>query len=565
MQSKMFCWDKNFILFLSVFCFIGNNEVFSQAPNFPTDNFSYDLIQDIEITNGFLNKFTHTSIKPFSRNIIFDLINDSFVYKSKSNYIKNSAVYLAKENSIWNNNFLYDKNLKGLYRNQFNFYSYKDSVYTLIVNPILNFGLGQNIGNGNLANYNTRGVEVSGKLYKNISFYSYITDNIVFPTEFVKDYVNLNLVYPTANLTKFSPDGSYNFLQARAYLSYSPFKQLNVQFGHDRNFIGDGYRSFILSDFGREFLFTKVRLSASKVNFMFLGGQMINQFGNNWQIQAEKKYLATHHLSINISKKFNLNFFETVVFSRTDSSGFNSGYDFSYANPLVFFRAVEHGLNSTDNAMIGLSFKYIPIKKILVYGQLVIDEFILEELFSNSGWYGNKYAVQLGIKVINPIKLDGLTLRLECNLARPYTFMHFNRAQSFVHNNIPVGHPLGANFKELIFLIKYQYNKKLILNINSMYYIKGYDFDNKNFGGDIANKQYSTAVKQYGNYIGQGNLVDVKFIELSFNYMFYNNLFLDVSYINRGSFESRSNTSTSNSYFSIGIRYNISRSNFLLI
>jgi hypothetical protein len=75
--------------------------------------------------------------------------------------------------------------------------------------------------------------------------------------------------------------------------------------------------------------------------------------------------------------------------------------------------------------------------------------------------------------------------------------MHFKRSQSFVHNNIPVSHPLGANFKEAIFIIKYVINSKISITLNSMFYFKGYDKNNDNYGGDIVNKVYNSAINDY--------------------------------------------------------------------
>jgi hypothetical protein len=39
------------------------------------------------------------------------------------------------------------------------------------------------------------------------------------------------------------------------YISFNATKHINFQFGHDRQFWGDGYRSLIWSDFGPPVLF----------------------------------------------------------------------------------------------------------------------------------------------------------------------------------------------------------------------------------------------------------------------------------------------------------------------
>jgi hypothetical protein len=143
--------------------------------------------------------------------------------------------------------------------------------------------------------------------------------------------------------------------------------------------------------------------------------------------------------------------------------------------------------------------------------------------------------------------------------------MHFNRAQSLVHNNIPLSHPLGANFEEFIFVARYAVNSKLVVSVNAMYYEKGYDKGNKNYGGDIANKEYLSAVSIYGNYIGQGQLASVHFVETHVAYALLHNLFVDVSVLYRNSVSDSSKYHYGTQAMSLGLRYNIGRSNFMML
>ncbi len=553
---------KNYLLAFMVLLSAG---IRAQTPNIASDHISYELLQDCEIQLGRLSNSFHLGIKPLQRGQVLRYLDEVRGQDSTSRYMQGSLRFLERDNALLRDTHVFESKRKVWFPNNINLFALKNENYSLVVNPVFNVGFGSDRISTNNFSYNTRGVEIYGTVFKKIGFYSYTTDNIVMPLNYVKEYVGMQRVFPTANLTKGIPGGGYNFLQSRGYVSYAPIQPLSFQFGHDRQFIGDGVRSFIMSDFGREFLFAKANFNHKKVNFMFLGGQMINQYAPNWQNMAEKKYMATHHLSINLGKKLNVGLFETVVFSRTDSNGNNSGFDFSYANPLAFFRVVEHGLNSSDNAMLGMNYKYLPFKKVMVYGQLVLDEFKLDEVLSDSGWYGNKYALQAGVKVVSPFKWDGLSLRFEYNRIRPYTFMHFNRAQSLVHNNIPLSHPLGANFEEFIFVARYAVNSKLVVSVNAMYYKKGYDKGNKNYGGDIANKEYLSAVSIYGNYIGQGQLASVHFVETHVAYALLHNLFVDVSVLYRNSVSDSSKYHYGTQAMSLGLRYNIGRSNFMML
>ena len=49
-----------------------------------------------------------------------------------------------------------------------------------------------------------------------------------------------------------------------------PAKYLDFQFGYDKNFIGNGYRSLFLSDFGNSYLFLKINTRIWKFNYLNL-------------------------------------------------------------------------------------------------------------------------------------------------------------------------------------------------------------------------------------------------------------------------------------------------------
>ena len=73
--------------------------------------------------------------------------------------------------------------------------------------------------------------------------------------------------------------------------------------------------------------------------------------------------MTMHHLSVNLSKKLNIGFTESVVFQRDSTTG--SGFDLNYLNPVIFYRFVESFQGSADNTFIGLDFKWNFAEEIL--------------------------------------------------------------------------------------------------------------------------------------------------------------------------------------------------------
>ena len=65
-----------------------------------------------------------------------------------------------------------------------------------------------------------------------------------------------------------------------------------------------------------------------------------------------------------------------------------TGFDVNYLNPISLLRSIEFSLNSPDNILLGVNTKYV-FNNSYLYGQLVIDEFSIEDLRLNNGFWGN--------------------------------------------------------------------------------------------------------------------------------------------------------------------------------
>src|SRR5690606_35515279 len=128
-----------------------------------------------------------------------------------------------------------------------------------------------------------------------------------------------------------------------------------------------------------------------------------------------------HYLSWNVSKRFNLGFFESVVWSKSD----NRDFDINYLNPIIFYRAIEFETGqSAGNALIGLSGKYKWNDSVNLYGQFILDEFSINDIKAGEKSWKNKFGYQLGVKYFNAFKVENLLLQAEYNRVRPYTYSY---------------------------------------------------------------------------------------------------------------------------------------------
>ena len=312
--------------------------------------------------------------------------------------------------------------------------------------------------------------------------------------------------------------GTYNYLDIRGRVSFSPNSIFNFQAGLDENFIGEGVRSLLLSDYGKAYPFAQIR-----ANFWKLDYSVLYQFFRERSDLNEdlNKFAATHYLSFNATKWLNIGIFESVIFQPKDST-LNRGFEAEYLNPLIFYRPQEYSLGSADNVLLGLNIS-AKIKKHKLYGQLLLDEFLLSEIRAGNGWWANKFAVQGGIKGFVGKKW---MYRVESNLVRPYTYSHSSLGQNYGHSGEELAHPLGANFAEILGELKWQQDRWLIRSLCNFQY-RGQDSLNTNYGIDIY-KDYNSRPFDYGHSIGQFSPLRQINLMLSVHYTLERNLNLQV-------------------------------------
>ena len=104
---------------------------------------------------------------------------------------------------------------------------------------------------------------------------------------------------------------SNDFFTARGHVNFHATKHIDIQAGHDRVFIGNGYRSLIFSDFAPNYLFLKLNTQIWKFKYTNLFTEMNAEprgFSGGDRV-LEKKYVVFHHLGLNVTKWLNMGVF----------------------------------------------------------------------------------------------------------------------------------------------------------------------------------------------------------------------------------------------------------------
>jgi len=377
----------------------------------------------------------------------------------------------------------------------------KGDDYRVVASPILNLSSGKELNEDKNTFTNTRGFLIEGDLGNKISFSSLFAENqSIFPN-YLDAFIRKNRVVPGQGYARDFKETGFDYAMSSGYVSCRANKMFAVQFGHGKHFIGDGYRSLLLSDNTFNYPYLRIQTTFWKVQYtnLYTEFQDINYFLNNGldnydQMGYAKKYMSSHYLSINATKKLNISLFESVIWRMNHAPG-SSGFDVNYLNPIAMLRPLEYSINSPDNVLVGLSAKYkLPFSS-YVYGQLVLDEFSLTDLRQNNGFWANKFGYQLGFKMFNVLGVEDLTLQTEYNFVRPYAYAHHNPQQNYAHYNQSLAHPLGANFSEFLIITNYKW--------------KRWEFDGKLIFAKYGS-QFKGDKTSYGNdlYMSTGNFAD---------------------------------------------------------
>lgn len=372
---------------------------------------------------------------------------------------------------------------------------------------------------------NTRALQINGGISKKFNFSTTFYESQGRFATYFNEYAELikpdggnPATIPGRGIAKEYKTDAYDYPVAEAYLSYSPSNHFNFQFGNGKNFIGDGYRSLLLSDVASPLPYFKINTNFWKIQYtnIWMWGQDIRP-----ELTVDgaykQKFMAVHYLSWNITKKFNLGLYETVIWD--DANG--RGFDVNYLNPIIFYTAVEFATGSrAGNVLLGMNLKY-KFKSISVYGQLILDELRTSEITSSEGWWANKFGYQLGAKFHNAFKVDNLYFQVEFNAVKPYTYSHDELNYNFGHNNQPLGHLWGANFREAIGIASYNY-KRWFAEAKIVVGTKGFDYntvdDSYSYGGNIY-RDNDDRKSDYDNSIGQGNKTNVFVGDLQVGYL----------------------------------------------
>jgi hypothetical protein len=452
--------------------------------------YSFDFYQKLSSDLYSTSNNLHTALKPFA---IDSVLRGN--YDSLMNIGGDSKQHSLLYNKLFNEHLI----------------DYKGPGSTFYADLLPDFDIGRDFSNKLTTSTTSLGLQLGGSFGKN--FYYNLTgyaSSAVVP-DYMATYINQTGIIPGQAYAKTYEANGYDWQYITASVSYTPVKYLNISAGRDKTFIGDGYRSMLLSDYASPYPYFKLTGNLGNVTYMVMWTYMNDPASTSQYDINRKKFGVFHYLDWNVTNRLSFGFFENVMGFFTDDNGAKRPFDFNYINPILFLKPVNNSSDDPDKSLIGLTGKYKITDGITVYGQFALDEFVSKDFFSSDGASVNKYAWQLGFRGANLFNVKGLNYLVETNTAKPYTYTARSAIENYSENGESLAHPWGANFREVVGLLNYSY-KRFDFSGEGDYGRYGLDMNGLDYGKDIF-QVYTNPAKLFGNYTGQGLTTNMYYLQ----------------------------------------------------
>lgn len=442
---------------------------------------------------------------------------------------------------------------KTFFKTQAHLLAFKGEDYNFIVDPLLNFQFGHS-SDGSKLFINSRGVRIRGNI-DNFSFYTRISDNQERDPLYAREYVGKYRGLPDNAYYKDFKDhpGAYDYFNIRGGVGYTLNSNLKLEFAYDQFFIGQGFRSLFMSNFSAPMTYLRANYHKGKFNYNAVLAQTVATnnryvYAPNGDSTLPRNYMLFHHLSYQANEWLQLGAFENSIYNTNGAQ--RSTLPTSYR----YDADVKKGIRST----IGLDFKAIPLNDVVLYGQWVSTGNPLKT-FSDSK--SNKTGYQLGAKYMDAFTIPNLDLQFEYNSVRPFTYSDHYNVNNYAQYNLPLAHPLGANFREMVGVISYHPFSRFYFNAKGFYVKQGLNSADVNYGGNIFipdgykvlsipdNLKTTDGVLSktlYGNFTGSFELVQ--------------NLFFDANYTIRN--QKIEGVKNDVHFYTFGLRWNLPHRDF---
>jgi hypothetical protein len=499
--------------------------------------YSYQFYQKLNKTVYSPATTLHTALKPY-------FISDSSVIRHPFDSLMQNNI--DNSSKSWLNHVLFSGHVVEV----------KNKEYTFYMDYLTDFGFGREFNDSRSTNINTRGYQIGGTIGTKFFFYTSGYENQGKFANYIEDYITRTGMVPSQSYDRTSNGNSQlkntrDWSYVTAMIGFAPTNKISIAIGQDKTFIGDGYRSVLLSDYASTYPLLRFSIDLGKhVQYMAQWAYMDNQLAPRFDVNPSgsnyrRTWAAFHYIDWNINNRASIGFFNALIAAEADDQGNRHGFDVNYINPVLFLRSLGPSGGVPDHTLAGFNGKYKVLDKTTVYGQVMFDQ-------SASSNTGPRNAFQLGFRGADLFKVNSLNYLFEFNTASPYTYSNQYPIVNYAQLNEPLAHPFGANFKEVLGIVNYSVGKfDLQGQLNYAKY--GLNTATVNYGKDITLADNSS-LPASNISMGQGISTTLKYAEGTVAYMLNPkyNLRIEVGAVLRQ--ESNVLTDTKTAWLTLGLK-----------
>ncbi len=450
------------IFFLNIL--ILNKNLFSQEVPHPVKNTGvYDFLD--ELANNQIIEINST-VKPYSRLFISNRLREADEKRDQL------TPRQQKELDFYLKDFGKEFQPGKDWNRRLDLFYYKDSLFSLTVNPILGGELFTN--SSGKATYMRNGAEMRGYMGR-WGFYASLRDNHEKPLLGKPQYLTQREGGHIKNGTDWS--------EMQGGVTWS-WKWGNIGLVKDRLQWGDNYNGANIFG-GNNPTFVQLKLEIAPVkwfNFNYFHGWLtsmvvdsassfwvMNSYGTDYREVYHKKYVAANMFTFVPFKNLNISFGNSIVY---DYENVNP----AYLIPFLFYKSVDHSLSSGINNMNSQMFFDISsrqIRKVHLYADVFIDEFSVRRITNPDEW--NFLSYKAGFQLTD-LPFDNLSFTTEFTYTYPLTYQHNVPTTTFETNNFNMGHYLKDNSREWYLAFDYRPVRTMDINLFFSDAIRGPDY-----------------------------------------------------------------------------------------
>ena len=359
---------------------------------------------------------------------------------------------------------------------------YKDSVFSLAIQPIMGISLSNN-KNGTLK-HSWGFASLFGYIGQHIGFYGNVRDNDVNKVTIAPNYfvVNQGVIYKTT-----SNVNGMQFSESRGGITYNG-KWVTVGFVKDNLAWGEGYNGTIIQS-GHSPSFAHVVLQLKPVRWFefnyyhgWLASDVVDSTrsywtGNTYRTVFFNKFMAANMFTFYPVKFLNISFGNSIVYTNENGGGPKAVYFI----PFLFFKSVDvnasyhdqYGYASNNNQLY-ISLSSRNIKHLHLYFSLFADDLSVSYFFDKDKY--NSFSYKLGGR-LSDFPFKNISFTFEWTRTNPYVYQHHAKTQDYTSNSYNMGYYLRDNSREFFFSFGFKPIRGLHINLTYLLAQHGDDYE----------------------------------------------------------------------------------------